>query len=369
MKREKEENGVREKTNPLFYILIAVLFAFLSWLLADEYLTRHRAEAAAGRYLNIMDRMMIPIRARGKEIYEEEVRLIRSEIGEIVLIGDNLTLDQQHGSLEVELTKKINDRLFFELADGLRRVAEVRYPQYLAAPMKNGGVTDEGLYEVASRIGARDMVLADDIVIPGGFYDVRLRLNDEDGTPLRFALQEDVRFGEVTISGVVGGFFASDVYYDPLHPMFEFGRYTFGKDVPVSAGEVVTFETMKKYTGAVTILAFREQEGIASDKIVELVDDIVRRQRISRFVVVYGQDTDGETADRLAELYPGRFIGCPRKMYAADYRLLVEQIYDCLDAQGCWTALKTSSDHYLAELSEMTQIKTRFEEDNPPYWK
>ncbi|MBE6726262.1 MAG: hypothetical protein E7576_13900 [Ruminococcaceae bacterium] len=369
MKREKQEIGLQEKTNPLFYILIAALIAVLGWLLADDYLSRARAEEAAGRYLNVMDRMMIPIRARGKEIYEEEAGLIRSEIGSFVLIGDNLALDTPHGSLEGELIKSIDDHLFSELADGLRRVAEVRYPQYLATPMKNGGVTDEGLYEVASRIGARDMVIAEDFVIPGGFDEVLVKLNDEDGTPLRFALQESVRFGEVTISGIVGGFFAADEYYDPLHPMFTYGRYTFGRDVPVSAGEIVTFETMKKYTGAVTVIAFREQEGLSSDKIVELVGDIVDRQRISRYVIVYGQDTDGETADLLEELYPGRFIGCPRKMYAEDYRILVEQIYDCLDAQGCWDVLKSRKDLYLAELEDMIRTKTGFEAVNPPYWK
>ena len=369
MKRKEREKGLRNKTNPIFYILTAALVLFLSWLLADEYVSRYRAEEEAGRYLNLYNRMMIPIRSRGREIYDEEVGLIRAEIGEVVLLGDNLALDTPFGSLEGDLSRELNRRLFGDLADSLRRIAEVRYPKDLTAPMKNGGVTDEGLYEVASRIGARDMLVAEDFVIPGGYDRVAVKLSDEDGTPLRFAIQEKVKFGDVNISGVIGGFFKGQEYYEPLHPMFDYARYTYGREVTVRAGEVVTFENMKKYTGAITVLAFFEQDGLTTDKITELVADIVERQRIRQYVIVYGQNGDAETSERLAELYPGRYISCPGKLYAEDYSALVEQIYDCLDAQDCWNALKDSKDVYLAELEDMTQTKLRFETENPPYWK
>ena len=277
----------------------------------------------------------------------------------LLLLGDNTALTTPRGDLESALKKTINQNLFSEIAGQLRRITEVRNTVKLSAQIINRGVTDESLVEIACRAGAREVLVEEEFIMPAGSFRPYVKLKDENGVPLRFASQQNLKFGRTTIAGVKGLFYASQDYFDMYHPVLVFGRYTYGQEVLVPEDEVVHISSFKQYKGYDMVLVFSDQDNMTEEEIEEAVSDIVKNQNTNNYVIAYVGEKD--IAERLEALFPGHCTYRSSLRNESEYADFADEIYACLDRQGYWETLKEKKSEYLEELEWMSEESPELE--------
>lgn len=299
-------------------------------------------------------------RQAGNAIFYQ-LKLELSEATEgIVCWGDESMAGNRRGSLPNQLDKTVKMALFSGISDEFYSAAGVYSLSELAVPLANMAVCDESMREILARTGVTQLAVATDYTIHASTSSANINLADNEGRPLLFADQQYAKFGTVTIEGIKGYFYKSLNGGDWQHPKLAFGRMASGEETQVPAGTPVYTENAQKYVGRSPVLFFNAPEDGDTDAFVKALEAIVARHTGPGAVVICTTDKDSAADTALSARFGSRYIRnakTPEDMEAADYVSLALQVYNNLNAQGCFNSVNASVETARNGLKELRRSK------------
>ena len=309
------------------------------------------------------------------------------DVHNIICWGDSAMAGNSSRSLPNSLEDIIEENLFSSMNKTFSRVLEKEEFTPPSVTINNMGVTNEGMRQIFARAGVSTIELGETIDIPAGKENVTVRLMDEEAwnnlsdknkeEQLKFANQKSVSFGKVYINGVRGSLVAADDWFDSGHPRYAFVRKEEGDAVRANSRTKVEIETATKYLGDIPVFFFEDSSGKSVDTFVDQVELLVNRYVYLEediegyseddaengessgnneyglpFVVICttAEDTDLDKAmnRKFGEQYI-RNDYYSNEMTDRTYRKLAQQVYEKLDAQGCFADVHAQIDLAMEE--------------------
>ena len=314
------------------------------------------------------------------------------EMRRFVCWGDSAMVGQTEASLPAALQTVVNDNLFTPLENAFSRVLENDKYTLPSVRVNNMGVVNEGMREIMVRAGASSMQVGDWMQIPGDTEPVEVRLvgdgesgSDASDDELHFARQADVSFGKAWISDIEGTLVETDDWYDAEHPRYAFERDEEGSAMGVGRGTEVEIESAFDYIGDVPVFFFENEGERPADEVVSDMEDLVNRYANTEedenadesgadessaaeenavegstnaeaaaevepgpvyeipFVVICTTEQGSELDNAMADAFGSRYIrnqAVTADMTEKSYKELAQQVYDALNAQGCFDEVR-----------------------------
>ena len=289
------------------------------------------------------------------------------EMNSFVGWGDGAMVGNKNSSLPASFRSVTEKNLFAPLTRTFSKVLESEEYSTPAIDITNLGVSNEGMRQILVRAGVSTMKVGDLITIPGSTDSVTIRLVDDEGLnsgkandELRFAKQKNTTFGKVWISDIEGTLVETDDWFDSYHPRYAFVRDEEGSAQNVESGTDVEIESATKYIGCVPIFFFENSAGRSTDRFVSDVMDLAIRYADSGgeksednsgimydlpFVVICTTDEGSDIDRAMSDAFGDRYIrneSSTAEMNELAYRKLAQEVYENLDAQGCFDEAKGS---------------------------
>lgn len=303
------------------------------------------------------------------------------DVHNIICWGDTAMAGNNKTSLPSSLKKVIEENLFSSMKKTFNRVLENGEYDTPSVTINNMGVTNEGMRQIFARAGVNTIELGESIEIPSGKDNVTVRLMDEEAwnnlsdkkpdEQLKFANQKNVSFGKVYINGIRGSLVAADDWFDSGHPRYAFVRKEEGDSIHVNSRTEVEIESATKYLGDIPIFFFEDSSGVSVDTFVDQVEQLVDRYAYLEdkqdddstsdssteniestekaaydlpFVVICTTMEDSDLDKAMGKRFEDHYIRNDiyyNEMTDRTYKKLAQQVYDNLDAQGCFTDVKS----------------------------
>lgn len=303
------------------------------------------------------------------------------ELDDFICWGDTAMAGRSSRSLPKTLESIVEQNLFSQLEKTFSRVLENEEYTIPSVTVNNMGISNEGMRQILARAGANSLELGERIEIPWSKDPVSIRFMDDEAwskvsdknkeEQLKFATQKDVGFGKVYIDGIRGSLETTDDWFDANHPRYAFVRKDEGEEnITVDAGTPIEIETATKYLGNVPVVFFEDVSGRSVDG---FVSDVVKLVNRYAYIDQSDQDTNSEDNDNNGDIsanitnnlpyvvictaeedsdidramkkqFGDHYIrndGYSAEMTERTYRKLAQQVYDNLDAQGCFDEIKS----------------------------
>ena len=275
--------------------------------------------------------------------------------------GDSAMAGSKENSLPVSLNKVIDDNLFLPLNKSFSKVLEKGEYNIPSVTLINMGVSNENLRQILVRAGVNSLEVGSWIIIPADSDPVTVRLMDEEAwnsdkkdDESQFAKQRNVSFGKVWISDIEGTLITTDDWFDSTHPRYAFVRDEEGNRKSVGSGTEVEIESASMYIGDIPIFFFENDTGRSVDGFVSDVEKLVEHytnleedeadQSLSiPYVVIFTTNEGSEMDKAMSDAFGSRYIRneyLSSEMTDRQYIKLARQVYDNLDAQGCFDEVK-----------------------------
>ena len=289
------------------------------------------------------------------------------EMNSFVGWGDSAMVGNKNSSLPVAFRSVAEKNLFAPLTRTFSKVLESEEYNTPSIDITNMGILNEGMRQILVRAGVNNMKVGDMIMITEDTDPVTVRLVDDEAwnsgkanDELRFAKQKNVTFGKVWISNIEGVLVETDDWFDSYHPRYAFVRDKKGSSQSVGAGTDVEIESATKYIGDVPIFFFENNAGRSADGFVSDVKNLTIRYAdlddkesvddhesgISYnlpFVVICSTDAGSDVDKAMRDAFGERYIrneSSTVEMSEQAYRKLAQEVYENLDAQGCFDEAK-----------------------------
>ena len=289
------------------------------------------------------------------------------EMNSFVGWGDGAMVGNKNSSFPVAFRSVMEKNLFAPLTRTFSKVLESEGYNTPSIDFTNMGVSNEGMRQILVRAGVNTMKIGDKITILGGTDPVTVRLVDDEALnsgkttdELRFARQKNVTFGKVWISGIEGALVETDDWFDSYHPRYAFVRDKEGNAQSVESGTEIEIESASRYIGYIPIFFFENDAGRSADGFVSDVENLVIRctnlsdensedddnSGISYglpFVVICTTDSGSDVDKAMRDAFGDRYIrneSVTAEMNELAYRKLAQEVYENLDAQGCFDEAK-----------------------------
>lgn len=318
------------------------------------------------------------------ELYDQYLEKLE-EI-HMVCWGDAAMAGNGDASLPAALRTVMEEKLyqpFTESYAGVIGEEEMTKPE---SSIVNMGVRDEGMREILVRAGVRTMTIGEWASLPGDTEPQNVVLSDDAiWTPIHFARQDNVSWGKVVISDVEGTLVEGEGEYDELHPRFAFLRDEEGDSFQVGAGTVVETENASRYIGNIPVFFFEEDTADSADSFVSDLEDLVDRYTdyykdsedsedsensedaedsenseepagSHAFVVICTTEGDSDLDTMLREEFGDHYIRSDLyadALTADNCKTLAQTVYDALDAQGCYDAVKNTTAQAVKALDDL----------------
>ena len=347
----------------IILLLAAALVAFFIFVKVEEKKDLEEAIQEAEEY----EAEMGSLRGDADKVYNSLVE--RLTIPDFVIWGDEGAAGV-NGSLVPEFTATAEADLFGSFDSAYSAETQRTITSDLTVNMYNMGVTREGMKEILARSGAKKMVTRNAIVIPAGENGkVNLEIADEDGNDLHFAGQKNVKFGEVTISGIPGKLAEGDGEYDADHPHLAFVRARSGEETAAPEGTAIETELSGRYTDSIPVLFFDNivtgSNGKASPDTGAAIADLKTLAKSHKpaadhdwYVIVVTAEEGSETDKALRDAFGDHYI-CNNKiaedMTDEDYAALAEKVYETIKTQGCFDSVIEEVNKATAELAHTAE--------------
>ena len=289
------------------------------------------------------------------------------EMNSFVGWGDSAMVGNKDSSLPVAFRNVTEKNLFAPLTRAFSKVLESEEYNTPYIDITNMGISNEGMRQILVRAGVNSLKVGDMIMIPEDTDPVTVRLVDDEAwssgkanDELRFAKQKNVAFGKVLISNIEGALVETDDWFDSNHPRYAFVRDKKGSSQSVEAGTEIELESATKYIGDVPIFFFENNAGRSADGFVSDVKNLAIRyadlndeksENINDsetsydlpFVVICTTDTGSDVDKAMSDAFGDRYIrndSSAVEMNEQAYRKLAQEVYENLDAQGCFDEVK-----------------------------
>ena len=290
------------------------------------------------------------------------------QLNDFVFWGDNEMAGNENGSLARAFVEVSNGQLLDLISESFGEVIEKEKLAIPSMEVNNMGTSNEGMDEILVRAGVDGLTVGEWALIPGERDAINIVLKDEEsGATLHFALQEEVDFGKVELSGVKGKLIQGIGEYDEKHPRFAFARDKAGESFQVGLGTEIEIESATKYIGDTPIFFFEDVSVDTVDSVDKFVGDLerlVQRYTIVEeensdsseelpYVIICTVDEESELDESLKEVFGDHFIR--NETYVDDmtsdgYKELAQKVYANLDGQGCFDEMKTQIEQAVKEL-------------------
>lgn len=289
------------------------------------------------------------------------------EMNSFVCWGDSAMVGNRYSSLPVAFRSITEENLFSPLNRTFRKVLESEEYNTPFINITNMGILNEGMRQILVRAGVNTIKVGDMIMISEATDPVTVRIVDDEALnsgkandEIRFAKQKDVTFGKVWISNIEGALVETDDWFDSNHPRYAFVRDEKGSSQSVGAGTDIKIESATKYIGDVPIFFFENNSGRSVDGFVSDVENLAIRyahldDKVSvdddqsgtsynmPFVVICTTDAGSDVDKAMRDTFGERYIlntGFSAEMNEQAYRKLAQEVYENLDAQGCFDEAK-----------------------------
>ena len=298
------------------------------------------------------------------------------EMNSFVCWGDSAMVGNRYSSLPVEFRNVTEENLFSSLIWTFRKVLESEDYNTPSVDINDMGVSNEGMSQILIRAGVNTMRVGDSIMVPEGTDPVAIKLvydeagnNGKANEEILFAKQDNVTFGRVWISNIEGTLAETDNWFDSYHPRYAFVRDDKGNSKSVESGTDVEIESANKFIGCVPIFFFENSSGRSTDGFVSDVKNLVIRytdlgDKISKdnddnqisyelpFVVICNTDEGSDVDKALHDAFGDQYIrneSATGEMNVQTYKNLAQEVYENLDAQGCFDEAKGKIDEIVKE--------------------
>ena len=290
------------------------------------------------------------------ELYRSCAADVKKIIPGVVCWGDEAAVGKRNCSLARMMNEALNHALFDSFEEA---VAPFYSSINLNIPIFNRGVQNEGMNEILARCGASPILVSEDYTIPAYGYISNIPLADAEGNELRFAIQPYISFDRTTIQGVPGYLYAGTGSYDAIHPHIAFSRDSLGGEVNVSKGTRVKTKTAEMYRRFLPILYFQSALGQTDEAFVRSLNKMVKCHKNTGgyYAVIVCAEEHSSLDDALAAAFGARYIRGEKKtadMNEADYIELARAVYDCLEEQGAFDAVRESFQAEIERLAGMS---------------
>ena len=289
------------------------------------------------------------------------------EMNSFVCWGDSAMVGNRYFSLPAAFRSVTEERLFSALTRKFKKVLESEEYNTPSIDITNMGVSNEDMSQILIRAGVSTMKTGDTIIIPEDKNPLAIKLvYDEFGNSgnaneeIRFAKQNNITFGKVWISDIEGTLVETDNWFDSYHPRYAFVRNVKGSSKSVESGTVVEIESATKYIGSIPIFFFENSAGRSADGFVSDVKSLVIRYAVLDdktskdeddgpilydlpFSVICTTDADSDVDKAMRDAFGDRYIrngSATGEMNEQAYKRLAQEIYENLDAQGCFDEAK-----------------------------
>lgn len=343
----------RNVLSTVFVLTLAAVFVFVFWSLRerqDRMTDRNREIAQAEQRLGEEKKR------EGEEIYGQLVASVREALPGIVCWGDDAMAGNGRGSLPGKLAQWIAKTYFDEIKRELSDKTRVYNSAALEIDVAAMGAADEGLNEIMARCGARQLVLAEDYRIPHRQDRVNLTLMDDAGNLLYFAEQKYAKFGETTISGVVGKLYDGFGSFDRWHLKLSFARDQAGLSVVAPAGTPVYTAGATRYRAYQPVLFFTETAEVDAQTFVDSVRQILSLYGSGPYAVVCTASVGSAWDQALRQAFGARYLRNDRtvsQMREEDYQALAEKTFACLQDQGVFDGVAQAVAQARSRLEEI----------------
>ncbi|MBR2257659.1 MAG: hypothetical protein IJ899_10105 [Blautia sp.] len=330
------------------HLLTAAIILFAGLLTGIIFLglrqARSRQEAIARLSLAVDART----RARydhGDQIYRQTGEQIRAVLPGIVCWGNTSPDTNRIARLTKALRSVVDETLYSGFFADLRHETQFFSRASVKTRIAGLGIFQEGIPEILSRSGARPIHVLADFTIPSDIAQAPIRLSDEEGKELIFALQSNVRFGVVTISGIEGYFYLGDGYYDASHPTLSFARKEPGEEVPVPSRTPVDTELSQLYRACLPILWLDKPEEMEETAYITALREMLAHQLspAGQYVILACTEPDSDLDQALELAFQGHYLNVTPKMKGwkpSAYNTLARQVFDCFSDQGAFDQVK-----------------------------
>ena len=282
----------------------------------------------------------------------------------MVCWGDSAMAGGKDRSLAISLKQVVEENLFSSLTKSFGKVFEKGEYSTPSVTISNMGVTNETMRHILVRAGVNLLEIGDWIQIPEDTDPVAVRLMDDEAwnsdvedDQIRFARQREVTFGKVWINDVEGTLIATDDWFDSAHPRYAFVRNEEGDMTSAGSGTEVEIESASMYIGNVPIFFFENETGRSVDGFVSDVQDLVDRYADTEdedeeeddiiydlpYVVIFTTNEGSEIDKAMGNAFGSHYIRNDKyvaEMTVRTYKKLAQQVYENLDAQGCFDGVK-----------------------------
>lgn len=324
----------------------------------------------------------------------------------IICWGDNEMAGNGEFSLPKALRDVSNEKLFTGVSEAYTEITNKETENALTVTVNNMGVRNEGMREILVRSGVNDLYVGEWMVIPSDTEPHNIVLKDGiSWQPLQFAEQSEVRFGKVRIGEIEGTLTTGEGEYDEDHPRFAFVRDEEGDSISVGSKTQIEIASASRYVGDIPVFFFEDDSADSVDSFVEALEGLVERYTEyddeseeeddrsdenaqagstltetasaeepdedsadsgnaqedetpdeRRYVVICTADEDSELDDALREAFGEHYIRS--NTYASDmtedsYKELAQKVYDKLDSQGCFNAVKKQTEEVVRQLEDL----------------
>ena len=301
------------------------------------------------------------------------------EMNSFVCWGDSAMVGNKYSSFPVSFRSVTEKNLFSSLTWTFRKVLENEEYNTPSIDITNMGISNEEMSQILIRAGVNTVKVGDTIMIPEGTDPVTVRLVDDEAlnsgkanNEIRFAKQKNVTFGKIRISNIEGALVETDDWFDSYHPRYAFIRDKTGSSQSVEAGTAVEIESATKYIGDVPIFFFENIAGRSADGFVSDVQNLaIRYAHLDNkgsgdddesvisynlpFVVICTTDTGSDIDNAMSDAFGNRYIrneSSSAEMNEQAYRKLAQEVYENLDAQGCFDEAKEKIAKIVKEAEE-----------------
>ena len=296
------------------------------------------------------------IREEKKQIYTDLIASLQEAATSLVLWGDDYAVGNQYGNLAKSLEKVVADALFATIRKEFISSTMTLNTSAMKLVVTNMGATDEKLRSIMARTGAHQMLMAEDFIIPAGTEYANIELMDEEEQQLIFAVQPVTLFGPTVIQGVEGLIYTGDGYYDETHTKLAFGRDNNGQEVLAPRGTPIYTEGAEKYLSSIPVLFFAEDPDTPKRDFCNYMREIVSRYGDHQsFALIVTTDEDSIWNQVLTENFGDQYIQNTidfAEMTESDFTDLAQKVYEVLDAQGVFEAVKAAVSVAQAKMPE-----------------
>ena len=272
----------------------------------------------------------------GRKLHEDIAKLIESDIGSVICLGDSF-MDK---TFPTSLNDVIQGEIIGDINEEILSKASVYGIGRLQIPVFDEETKNETLNSILARNTVVPIRLAEHIEIPGGIEGVGISLVDNDGRELRF--NNDIH---LTINGIEG--IVSNVSGEGMM----FTRLAVGDPASLDAGTEVLADSIESFQGAVMVLMFGESYAEGVGELVAANRSLIEGYHSDRYIVV-GITQEGSELDReMINAFGDSYLRIDKSAYAAEEA--AKQIFTVLSERGYFASIKQAVEDALVELSAM----------------